>query len=102
MSIGFVQIVTLAIYAILGVLAGKTRKPWVRITIVILALVIFMFNPLKFKHESMSKIERRSSKISEELPKRIVPEMQLFEEKQATEMAKLKFESKEILNNEKN
>lgn len=102
MSFQFIQIIQLLIYVILGVLIWKFKNTKFRIVLVILALVIFLINPVRFKQEGMSKIERRANKTQIILPDRIIIEKKSFEEKQTSEMNKLKNKSKEIVKDEIN
>lgn len=98
----FMQIFQFAFYLILGVAVWKIKNNKIRMLLIALAAIIFFANPARFKQEGMSKIERRVSIINQELPEKITSNAQSFEEKQAYEMAKLKSESKEILDHEKN
>lgn len=102
MSFVFIQIITITIYAALIFCAWKIKRTKIRFITIALIFVFFMINPIRFKQEGISKIERRSYRANEELPQKIVTKIEQFEEKQAAEMAKLKLESKEILNYEKN
>ncbi len=102
MTFNFMQILQLAAYLVLGVLVWRIKNNKIRMLLIALAAIIFFANPARFKQEGMSKIERRASVINQELPEKITSSTQSFEEKQAAEMAKLKSESKESLDHEKN
>lgn len=102
MSLQFYQIATLLTYIVLGVLVWKIKNKWVRMFIVGTALIMFLVNPVRFKQEGMSKIERRSTGTIIELPKRIIVNQKSFSEKQSDEMNQLKTQSIESVKNETN
>lgn len=102
MAFQFVQIIQLLIYIIIGFLFWKIKNKKARVMFILIALTIFLVNPIRFKQEGMSKIERRSSSISVELPKKVIVDLKSFEQKQLDEMKKLKTQSTESVKNETN
>lgn len=102
MAFQFMQIIQIGIYVLLGVLAWKIKNKKAKLILIVLTIALFLVNPVRWKQEGMSKIERRSSKINMVLPDRIIVEQSSFEKKQQIEMNKLKSQSKEIIKNEIN
>ena len=100
-SIQPVQLIHLAIYALLIFFIYKSKNIKLKIFFAIIGIVFFIANPLRFKQEGMAKIERRF-RASAELPAKIEVNILSFSEKQQKELETLKKQSKEIIKNEDN
>lgn len=96
-TISIMQLLHIAVYVFLSILVWKVKNKKIRIFIIILMLGIFTFNPIRFKQEGMTKIERRHTKIVDTLPERIFVKTKAFKEKQTRELEELKNDSKGLL-----
>ena len=71
MSIQFVQFLQIFIYLLLIFLTFVVKNNKIKLFFVIVILTIFLINPIRFKQEGISKIERRQNYIDKVLPDRI-------------------------------
>jgi len=98
MSIQLFQIAQLLIYGLLLLAIYRFKSTKLRAVFIFVGLIIFLFNPIKFKQEGISKIERRHQSYEADLPDRVYVEKKTFDQKQKTQMDELKKQSKEIQN----
>jgi len=107
MTFQFEQLTYILIYVILGAILWTIRNKdakmftFVKIAIVGLVVIMFLFNPIKFKQEGVSKLERFQEKDTV-LPARVIVKPNSFDDIQANELKKLKLESMEIVKDEIN
>ncbi len=89
------QLIYLSIYLCLiwGILKVKSNK--IKILILILGLILFFVNPIRFKQEGGFKIERNITRFNK-LPKKENVEIRGFQERQDEEMNKLKKQSENL------
>jgi hypothetical protein len=97
MVIQYFTVISLVLYAGLLFAAYKAENTKLRIGLVCLVAGIFLVNPIKFKQEGVSSIERFSTK-SVDIPDKVLDNRLSFEEKQESSRDKLKNESEEVLN----
>ncbi|MDP8268303.1 MAG: hypothetical protein P9L97_06190 [Candidatus Tenebribacter davisii] len=102
MEIQTVQLIQVVVGAFLIFATYKVKNNEVRIMLIIIMAILFLVNPIRFKQEGISKIERRSSTINTALPERVVVQKLTFKKQQAIDMAELKSDSKRSFNNEEN
>ena len=79
-------------WLLLAYLVWRADSIKVRLFLALLAIVLFAFNPLKFKESGFGEIEAR--KVQEfKVPPKTVVDFQSFEERQKQEMKSLKNQS---------
>lgn len=83
----------------MGLLFWKIENKTARLVIAFVAIAFFAVNPVRFKQQGVSSLERFSGE-SAPLPEKVVFETPKFHERQRAEMDKLKKESLEVLNAE--
>lgn len=99
MTVNFVMTILLFVYIIGFILFFKMKDTKVRWVIPVILLILFFANPVRFKQENVSSLERGKNKF-DKVPERVVVYKKSFEEKQREEMNTLKRESEESKNNE--
>ena len=99
MSIQPFQIIQLLLWLLLFFLIYRFKNNKLRAFFIFAGLIVFLANPIRFKQENMSKIERRFT-TEDELPEIINSDKKSFSEKQINEMEILKKQSTEIMKNE--
>lgn len=100
MNIQLYQLITLAIYILLGFLAYKASKRdsgYLFGAIIALMLIIFFVNPLRHKQQGGESLERGVTRF-DELPSKVVVEKEGFNESQARELKALKQQSEDRKN----
>lgn len=102
MSIQIYQIITILIYLTIAFCIWKVKNNKIRIFLILLMFLMFVANPIRFKQEGMSKIERRENNFNIELPEKVIVNTKSFNEQQTEEMERLKTQSKESVKNEIN
>lgn len=94
------QLVFVLIFSLIAFLFYEVEKTWFRVLLVIVAVIIFAFNPVRFKQEGMRSIET-FSQTEAVVPDRVVVDEKSFEESQKDRLTRLIKESEEKRKNEK-
>ena len=97
MNIQPYQLIFLSVY--IGLIVGlwKIRNTKAKVLMLILGLILFFVNPVRFKQEGGSKIESNVTRF-EKLPKKVDVEIKGFQQRQDKEMSKLKKQSEGLKN----
>ena len=95
MSIQIEQLIILTCYSLMGVAFYYIKIKSVRIALVVLGLILFAVNPVRFKQEGGAALERGTAQF-EDIPERIVVEQTDFNAHQQQELDKLNQATKDI------
>lgn len=97
MNIQLYQIVSILVWTGAIIFAWKIKNHGLRILLIILGILFFIANPIRFKQEGIAKLEKNISKFSN-IPKKEVILRDTFEERQKKEMNNLKLNSEGLKN----
>lgn len=89
------QLITLLIYACMGLAFWKVDNKYFRIAVVAIAFVLFVANPIKNKQQGGAKLEKGVSRFAD-IPEKVVVEEKDYSEERAKVLNKLKKQSEEI------
>lgn len=97
MNIQLFQLITIALFIALAYGAYKVKIRSIKIALIAMMLILFFANPLRFKQENMSSVERFKAEDNG-IPERVIVEDKKFTETQKEAYESLKNESKELVN----
>ena len=85
MNMQFYQLATLVSYALLAFGVYKVDKVWARALFIAIAAIVFFVNPVRFKQENISALERPINRF-DDMPEKVVVDKPSFKERQNIEM----------------
>lgn len=91
----FWQLVELAVWGLLFAVAVRYRDPRVWCVCCFVAIILFMFNPVKMEPKSTSSLENFNR--FDTIPEKVEVERESFEESQKRELEELRNESEEMI-----
>jgi len=88
MEIQAYQLVIIFLYGVLAFALFKFKSVKLKSVVVLLAVIVFAFNPIRHKQEGMASIDRHVKRF-DSIPEKVEVENIDFEKKQADQMTSL-------------
>ena len=89
------QLISILVYACMGIGFWKIDNKYVRIAIVAIAFILFVANPIKHKQQGGAKLEKGITRF-DDIPDKVVVEEKDYNKEQAEVLDKLKKQSEEV------
>ena len=89
------QLISILIYACMGLAFWKIDNKYVRIAIVAIAFILFVANPIKHKQQGGAKLEKGITRF-DDIPDKGVVDEKDYNKEQAEVLDKLKKQSEEV------
>ena len=89
------QLISVLVYACMGIAFWKIDNKYVRIAIVSIAFILFVANPIKHKQQGGAKLEKGITRF-DDIPDKVVVEEKDYSKEQAEVLNKLKKQSEEV------
>ena len=86
------QLISILVYACMGIAFWKIDNKYVRIAIVSIAFILFVANPIKHKQQGGAKLEKGITRF-DDIPEKVVVEEKDYNKEQAEVLDKLKKQS---------
>lgn len=96
MSVQPSQLINLIVLAIVAIGVYKFKNYYIKSTFLLLIVVMFFVNPVRFKQEGMSRLEYEKYSKFDSIPEKVVVESKSFEQRQKESLSNLKQQSQEL------